>query len=278
MKYVYNATILRFRPYRDIGEFVNVGVLVFLPQINHLFFKMEKRQFRRITNFFPEVDREIMKASFRFIERQFQEETKKLGTDGENGVCVFNFISKETAEIFHRLTSVTEGILIFSDPISGLTDEFHDIGNRIFNQYVCRNFAKLGDTREIRLEKDFKMTLSHLKLHGDFKEGHLGNDEYRVRFPFVNPRLAIRTLSLQREPMEILECGDQWTARLTRLKKMNAIQFPILFPIDYPEGAGRAKRKNAIDEVNEKLQSFDFVKIMPYRQTNSVMNYIQSAL
>ena len=51
---VCNYAIARFRPYRETGEFVNVGIVLICPQVNYFGYLFEKRKYKRITDFFPE--------------------------------------------------------------------------------------------------------------------------------------------------------------------------------------------------------------------------------
>jgi hypothetical protein len=62
---IYNASVLRFRPYRDLGEFVNIGVLVCFPQLNYNYLKINKRV-SRITGFFPEIDKDFLNQVSKF--------------------------------------------------------------------------------------------------------------------------------------------------------------------------------------------------------------------
>jgi len=274
MGYVYNASILRFRPYRDIGEFANVGILLSFPQLDKIIFRLEKRR-QRIVGFFPEIDRPLLQNAFQYIEDVFREKSQHNGIHIDSGAVVFDFLSRDACEIFQYLTSVKEGMFVFSDTISGITDNADERMDALFEYYVLRNFQSSDETREKRLEKSFRSTLTNFKLNTKFREGHLGNESYRVKIPFFNEKLSIRTLCLEREKTtEIYECGDQWEARMARLHKLNEIPSRILFPISYPKNPD-SKMKNAVSETQEKLAQFDFVKIMPVTETRKVIEFIK---
>src|SRR5438552_6703190 len=53
---VCNYAIARFRPYRETGELVNVGVVLVCPQVNYFGYLFETRKYKRVTDFFPELD------------------------------------------------------------------------------------------------------------------------------------------------------------------------------------------------------------------------------
>ena len=47
---VYNYHVVRFLPYPETGEFVNVGVILFCPQLGFFDFKIETHRSRRATD------------------------------------------------------------------------------------------------------------------------------------------------------------------------------------------------------------------------------------
>ena len=63
-KFVCNYAIARFRPYRETAEFVNVGVVLLCPQVDFFGHAFERRKYKRITDFFPELDFDISKPDW----------------------------------------------------------------------------------------------------------------------------------------------------------------------------------------------------------------------
>ena len=61
-EFVCNYAIARFRPYRETGEFANVGVVLLCPEVDYFGYAFERHKYKRITNFFPELDSNIFKA------------------------------------------------------------------------------------------------------------------------------------------------------------------------------------------------------------------------
>jgi hypothetical protein len=54
-KIACNYSVIRFLPYPESGEFVNIGVVVSGPQTGFLDFRIERKKFGRIGKFFPEL-------------------------------------------------------------------------------------------------------------------------------------------------------------------------------------------------------------------------------
>lgn len=102
--------------------------------------------------------------------------------------------------------------------------------------YVRRNFSANFHGREKTLENQFKKTLEEFNLKKQFIEKRIGNETYNVRIPFFNEKLSIRTLDLNRDTTDIYECGDKWVSRLKRLKSIECLKSPLLFPVIAPEG------------------------------------------
>src|SRR5512133_3295295 len=67
---VCNFAIARFRPYRETGEFVNVGIVLVCPQVGFFGHLFERRKHKRITDFFPELDIEIFKAGLAGLHKE----------------------------------------------------------------------------------------------------------------------------------------------------------------------------------------------------------------
>src|SRR5439155_17447405 len=78
-EFVCNYAIARFRPYRESGELVNVGVALLCPQVDFFGYIFESRKHKRITDFFPELDFEAFKAGLSGLLK----ELARLAAPGE---------------------------------------------------------------------------------------------------------------------------------------------------------------------------------------------------
>ncbi len=59
---VCNYAIARFRPYRETGEFVNVGVVLVCPETGYFDYRFATGDCRRVTRFFPELEVDVFQA------------------------------------------------------------------------------------------------------------------------------------------------------------------------------------------------------------------------
>ena len=60
---VCNYAVARFRPYREPGEFVNVGVVFVCPETGYFDYLFETSDCRRVMSFFPELEMSLRKVS-----------------------------------------------------------------------------------------------------------------------------------------------------------------------------------------------------------------------
>lgn len=245
--YVFNAAVIRFRPYRDTGEFVNIGIIVHFPQCGHTVLKIQFKT-KRITDFFPEIERKFILDTYSYIKTEINQTFPMQ--DKFPDTPTLDIITKSDHELFQRFISLKEGLIIFSDTISGFSDNIQTKCEELFNYYVNRNFAETKLTAEKQLENQFSKTLVRWKLKSKFQPGILGNDLYHFRVPFRHQNLSIRTVILDREMSELYECWDGWNSRIRRLREIAKVDTKILFPVCLPR-AGTQKYHTAQEAIKE---------------------------
>ena len=60
MKHAYQYLLLRFMPYREGGEFINVGVVVLCEALEYFGYEIDGRQvYPRVKSLFPNIERKI---------------------------------------------------------------------------------------------------------------------------------------------------------------------------------------------------------------------------
>lgn len=270
---IYNASVVRFRPYRDLGEFVNVGVFVCFPQLNRNYLKINKR-FSRITGFFPEIEKDFLKDLFVFLRNEMSEylHANNMSNDS-NDELYLDFVATDSLIVFRQLTSIKEGMIIFGELLSGITEDKQTKIDELYDYYVMRNFANHKFDREEMLRESFRKTLNSWKLATLFSPGVIGNEDYNVRVPFVNPKLSIKTLSLNRDAIDIYDTGDRWISKLSRLYSLGNFNGKLLFPIQYSNDSNN-KILNASRDITEALTKFEFVKVLPIIENDKILAYI----
>jgi len=138
-QFVCNYALLRFLPYPETGEFVNVGVVAHCGQARLLDSRLARSNDQRVAQFFPDLDlgqyhwaRDLMAAE---IDR-IQKATAAPDAESERGRA-----------LFLELVRPRESTLRFDEIRTILTPHPEQIAAELFAHYVSR-FEKEPRARE----------------------------------------------------------------------------------------------------------------------------------
>ncbi|NIE73033.1 DUF3037 domain-containing protein [Pantoea sp. Ap-967] len=265
MKYICNYSILRFLPYPETGEFVNIGV-VLIANNGDFRFKIEKKR-QRVTNFFPSLDSKIFLRARREMEAEF---TRLSGFFTENRSDLPALLST-----FKHLIHPRETMMRFSDPGTMAIENANQAAVELFDHYVNHSFAT-KEYQETKLERQLGKLLSANNLKQRYSEHKLGTTDYPVKFPFVmingmQPVQALKPIHLGHdEPSKIIEHGDAWISKIRRLSSAEQMAQDTLFIAGPPE-TGNAKLLNAFQEICEELKNFPGVRVTSTAESRSIL-------
>lgn len=251
-------SVVRFAPYPETDEFVNVAVVLACPAIGFLNFKRaDLRRRGRVGKFFPELDANIYTAAMVAWEDSL-EAFRSLATDGQT----FNDCDRQRQrEVFKTLVRPRESILYYSEPRVILSDDPAVTLDEIFGAYVERRFANAPEYQERimcrRLEAVFREANVLQRYRTNEK---VGDDIYAVSFPFVKrvadgmrPTQAIKALHLDRkDPTDIIRHADEWIGIVARLREFGTVPDELLFVLHGPDHADTAHGQ-AYDRVRFAL-------------------------
>ncbi|WP_411572248.1 DUF3037 domain-containing protein [Vreelandella titanicae] len=254
---ICNYAVLRFQPYPDTGEFINLGI-VMLTSDGLFLERVETRARQRVTHFFAKLPRDI----FTSARRDFVSELKRVA-------LLANKHQKDRSfqlELFKYLTGPSETMFRFSRPGTFATDDAHQAIDELFNRYVHHDFSQ-------QLSKEARLTsrVSHwLKSVKDrrYRERSLGGDLLKVKFPLVweeegITKQAVKPISFDLEDASsIIEKGDKWEARLRRLKESGQAPVDTVFITHAPETESGA-RQRAYTEIYRELTGTGLIRIVP---------------
>ena len=119
-----NYAMLRFLPYPETGEFVNVGVLVNCLQPCLLEFQMEQEMPDRVKALFPRQHAGTFHDAARAM-REEMERVKRMIRD-----------SKSCQLAFREAVRPRESVLRFGEPRTILTDNPAKLAGDLFRRYV----------------------------------------------------------------------------------------------------------------------------------------------
>ncbi|MFT4129733.1 DUF3037 domain-containing protein [Labrys sp. (in: a-proteobacteria)] len=130
-KAAYSYTLLRYVHDVMTGEFVNVGVVLFVPSMGVVRFKM-RGTIGRLKGVFPDIDRKAFLSSMAAVRKGLQLTAK---CEQEAGLLKSE---GDAAVIARRAVPPDDSSLQWSQCGTGLTADPDEALNRLFDRYVSR--------------------------------------------------------------------------------------------------------------------------------------------
>jgi len=169
--------------------------------------------------------------------------------------------------VFQEMVRPRESIFRFGEVRTILTAEPGDLVRQLFERYVLRNFAKQKEYHETVMVKRYLKMLRELRpdcpYHGQFViRGGLHNVTVPIHSAQMKeadtltpvPARVIKPLDLDKDdPTAIIDHGDAWINRLTRLQVINLKPERFIFAVNQSR-TGNADLKDATEEVVAGLE------------------------
>ncbi|MDQ3814925.1 MAG: DUF3037 domain-containing protein, partial [Armatimonadota bacterium] len=181
-EYVCNYALIRFLPYRDASEFVNIGVALACAPLNFLDFRIEVQRYARVSHFFPELDIIIYRAGLRALraecDRWRETAARFQRRQPEQGEDIMR-------HIFGELTRARESLFHFSLPRTALASDPAAKLDQLFTYYVRRQFLAEPVHGEEELRRRMAHSLREFGLERFYQPARIGTPDYHVNLPFV---------------------------------------------------------------------------------------------
>ena len=266
--------VLRFLPYPETQEFVNVGVVIGCPEIGVFDFQMEMQRRERVTGFFPEMNPDVYLDG----RRMFRDELLRLrrimsvGRD-RPAQLLLPHEQLAFATAFREVVRPRESVFRFGGVgVSLAADPAREMGN-LFDHYVRRQFATQQEYHETVMTNRLRRLFLERDVRGfdsmDFDDGL-----YRVTIPFVhagtNRVLGIKPLHLDKaDTTRILDYGDHWCARIRRLHRMARHPDDLILVIGMPT---EGRRYEAAMKAREDIQALDGVTLLAETERDRIVS------
>ncbi|RYD71917.1 MAG: DUF3037 domain-containing protein, partial [Verrucomicrobiaceae bacterium] len=181
-----NYTVVRFLPYVESGEFVNIGVVLNCPRLGFFDFRIERKKFRRISNFFPELKPEEFRRAITCFAQEMERVRDQIGM--HSGAEKQLLLNRELSQrLFAEVARPRESVLRCSTPRTALAEDPKVLLDSLFERYVERLFAFEKDFQEEVMRQRLADTLRDWQILRFYKQTvQVGSEEYSVRFPFVH--------------------------------------------------------------------------------------------
>ncbi len=256
--YACNFAVVRFLPYPETDEFVNIGIVMACPQTGIFDFKIDTRRRERITGFFPELDVDTLLDGRKAFVREVARVKAAFDGQATPDQRSFNFSQRECVDIFRKLVKPRESVFRFSAIGTVLTMDPKQKLQELFAYYVERQFAQREEYQETVMTRRLATVFKAEHLIDLYHEQRFGDELYHVTLPFVHEVddaavKAIKPLDLDKhDSTRIIEYGDKWQRRIERLRGMGDFPKRILFVVRQP-GSGR--KREAAESVRRDLEA-----------------------
>lgn len=247
--------VLQFSPYRETGEFANVGVVLVCPETGFFGFRLQTQRVRRITGFFDELPREVYPRAIKAMQDELQRVASVVAATPHQGR------SDTLRHLFEALTHPREAMVRFGPPRAVLTSDPAAELQRQFEHGVERSFVT-PEYVEQAMAKRIRQLLGGLALPAPFGQQRIGDDVFHASFPLVQEqggvvKKIIKPLRLNQETsVGIYEHGDLWLQKVKRLRQRKLLPQAVLFAVRPPE-LGDDGRRVAFKEICSDLHALE---------------------
>lgn len=262
--------IIRFVPFAETEEFVNIGIIIACPATGYFGFKLQqKKRHGRVTNFFSEVGRDAYKEAIEMFSRELSRvqyiahSELKGSPDG-------------IRQLFDALIHPREALIQFSKPRARMAERPAQVMNTLFSYYVERDFVT-PEYKETILERRIRSLVHSLNLPKPFKAAELGDEFASAHFSLVQQDKGVSVKAIkpfflaQPEPSKIIAHGGLWVDRIRRMRNRRTLPESLMFAIEAPPKADE-KRYIAYDEIRHDLQSLNVLTV-PSQDENAIISF-----
>ncbi len=255
---------LRFLPYRETGEFANVGVVVWAPEAGYFGHRINTKLGKRIRGFYPDLEltlyRQALKGTGELLGAvQTQFAGPVSASEERHGTLVNRF---------HELVRTREGLMTFGPAGALLADSPEQALDTLYQRLVLRQFTKQPEYQEVVMKKRLADCLRTWKLMEFYQpEFQIGDERFHVTVSFAHlveqrPTKILRPLDLdKKDSTSVFSHGDRLASALRRLKEFQMLPEQVVIPVRLPvegdrlDAAQRVMRSLA--EVGAQTMSID---------------------
>jgi len=262
--------IVRFVPFPETEEFVNIGIILACPSLGYFGFRLQqKKRHGRVTNFFPDIGTKSYKEAIEMFSRELSRVQYIAHSDLKGS-------PNEIRKLFDALVHPREALIKFSSPRARMAEDPAQILDKLFGYYVERNFVTL-EYKETILERRIRNLVHSLNLPKPFRAVELGDEFASAHFPLVqeDKDVAVKAIKpfylAQPEPSKIIAHGGLWVDRIRRMRRRQTLPSALMFAIESPPRED-SKRYAAFDEIRHDLESLDIITV-PAQAEDAIINF-----
>jgi hypothetical protein len=230
-------SIVRFRPFPETGEFANVGIIALERPSGALRFKLVPKRYRRVTQFFNNLDANTFSDSISILEEEIRHMARQSVERRSSDFAFKEFIRRDQ-----------EAVWVFSEARTvRYVGDFDDAIDRLYELYIGRNFIN-SEYSEQFMARHVRQFLRRRGID-TYSERLVDDEIVPVKFPLVSGVTTlhvIKPLSLgQKTTIGIIDHAATWHDRLRllisrgKLRKENVL-LPLMGPTSTEPAIGEA--------------------------------------
>jgi hypothetical protein len=260
-------SIVRFAPFIETGEFANVGIVMMAPEQRYFGFQLIGKRHARVTNFFEQLDAKVFKSTVQTVRTELERIKALMDVQGFD------------KNLFIEMIRPREAVVKFSPMRMVLVQKHEQTLKELYGYYVERDFVS-SEYVETTMARGLRQLLEDAKVVNRYIEKEIGNNDYQVRFPFVEssqdtPSKAIKPLNLaQPQAKKILDHGGQWLYRINALKKRHLLPPQVLFAVKPPPPENTALT-SAFDDIVGELKDAK-VQVLLHTQNAEILEFARA--
>lgn len=224
----YHFAILRYVHDVSTEEFVNIGVVMWIPERSKLVFRVNER-FSRLFSFFKDID----KSSYRKMVLNLKSAADfKWASDNVATAYLFKNTANHPFEIFHEIVREDASCFQWSRLMSGISKNAEGRFKELFEEFVTSHEPPAVHQRHS--ETEIWAHVDHaLKVHLLDRRVEYGvkletpSYHYSFRMGWNNgiPQVLEPISFALKKPTSIVDRANTWSGRLFNLSKSNTFGF-----------------------------------------------------
>ncbi|MCL7836491.1 DUF3037 domain-containing protein, partial [Pasteurella multocida] len=251
MKQPILYSFVRFRPYFETGEFVNVGLLMCEPEKRKLTYRLVAKNSKRVNDFF------YKSKIFETIRETINEELEYIVNQSFNGS------TQEMATFFHHYVDVKEGIIQYSNAAVGMVENPQDYFDNLYDQFI-QNAGVKTENQENEMIKYYRIIfkehqnkiLSNYKQH--LVQGKMAKFALPLALKSTNSERILKGIKPlafdQVETSSMIEHCDAWVAKINRAAEEGLLaKQDILFMLDTADTKSKANILTTIKKTFDRF-------------------------
>lgn len=269
MKQACRYNIIRFEPYTETQEFVNIGIVLYVPESRQFEFKLlPPNNYGRITGFFKALDKAVFQEAIHLIRNELE----RIGN-------LMDVVEKPEA-LYREVVRAREGIIHYSNHRTRFTVDPLATVTKLFDHYVHHSF-----TREKSHEEQMRGRIADLLRKNDlstlYKDRTVGEGKgYPVRLPFVTAKeipAIIKPLHFQHaDSKKLIDHGLQWLATMNQLFRLGVAK-PESTLITYkPPVEKQGILYDSFLDIQEQIQEIN-VKTLNINETAEITQFARTS-